>query len=152
MNGEIGETSPPISRVGSALAGVFAGAIVGSLVQVVAFSEGHDGPGVRLPWLGCLIGGFVVGLFGLFVGNIAMRGTLKRVVVGFVIGLASGVIGGGVLLPAAMTVLQSADDKDRTAYQILGLVFGVPSGAVLGMIVGFIVSRIRRSKTRAVGE
>ncbi len=133
-----------------ALLGAFAGAVLGTIglglladFRFVDYYPAEDG----LALVGKVAG--VAALAGAFLGVVAgsweIRGKAQVIVVsvltGSVVGLFVGVVCGEVV--ATCSLPSPVEDKDRAVYWWLGVMTGVPGGAVLGGLSGAVVACCR---------
>ena len=157
---------PTPSRLAQAASGIFAGILLGMLIEVIWFWPDGDWPpprqfilrfnnGVRLPVVGPVIGAGILAVLGAIARGVALRGMVRALAIGVSAGAFFGVFGGMVL----GTVLSGAKDRRLTEAgfhvaegamidkfsQVDGLLIGVISGALLGGVVGTIIEfRSRR--------
>ena len=135
-----------------AIIGAIAGAILGFIVEPLCFWGDPPGDGsIRLPVIGPALGAGVCLLLALLAGGVRLRGFVKHATIGTVVGTILGVLIGASLFPAIMTAFDPHDDlgsKVFAAYQQAGIIFGIPVGAAVGVIVGAIyaVTQRRRNK------
>ncbi len=161
------------SRFTQAAAGVFAGVLLGMLIEVCFFWPDGDWPpprqfilrlsgGVRLPVAGPAIGAIFLAILGATTGGITIRGMVSAVAIGSSTGAFIGIFAGGVL----GAVLSDLRDRRLAAAgfhvpkdaaidkgsQINGLMIGVIGGTVIGIAVGIIVELRSRHRCRTTAS
>jgi hypothetical protein len=130
-----------------ALAGAFAGVILGSLTEVL-FWDGPPSTGVRFPLTGALIGGAVTALFGVLLGSLKLRGGIRIVLLAALAGVVVGLLAGAFVYPPLMMALYGASNpligKLGASYRITGILVGIPVGAVWGLALGALLVLFQR--------
>ena len=153
-------TKPAASRLAQAASGIFAGILLGMLIEVIWFWPAGDWPpprqfilrfsnGVRLPVVGPFIGAACLAVLGAVARGVTLHGMVRALAIGVSAGAFVGVFGGMVL----GAVLSAARDRRlaEAGFHIAegagidkfslvdGLMIGVIGGALLGGVVGTVI-------------
>lgn len=154
-------TKPLASRRAQAISGIFAGILLGMLVEVIWFWPDGGWPRPRqfilrstngdplLPVVGPVIGAACLAIFGAITRGVRLRGMVRSMAIGVSVGAFAGIFGGivlgGVLSGARDRRLAeagvhvSADGGVDKFSKIDGLLIGISGGVLLGGVVGAVV-------------
>jgi hypothetical protein len=130
------------------LAGICAGAILGSIVEVVCSDKTVD-HGIRLPWLGGAAGGTLGGVFGMIVGARALRGAYRDIIVALLIGSVGGLFAGflaATIWTWATVKAPTFGEQIEAGNRLGGVVIGICAGLLGGAVVGFVRAIMRARK------
>ena len=136
---QMNRAEPWTTLFGRTVAGVFAGGIFGLITQLLLFWDGQPVHRIRLPLLGPVVGGGVFAFLAVAVGGRVLPGWLHRVAIATLGGVVLGACCGAFLYAPLMASLHPDADgvfrgKVEAAYQRVGVVFGVPLGALAGLV------------------
>jgi hypothetical protein len=130
--------------------GIFAGAIFGLVVQVFCLAGPPEDRRILL--VGPAIGATLVAIVAVLFGRLRLRGWLKTILASLVAGAALGGFGGVLVFPIIMTVIEYDrvyHEKIYAVYANVGVIFGIPLGALIGLAMGSIIiikDRITRER------
>ena len=132
-----------------AACGLFAGLVLGLLIEPLLFwpNDPDIDPKhfilhvdrIRLPLIGPAISCAMCTFAAAIAGGTEIRGIIKHLVVGALVGVVvGGVIIGGFLFPAIATALTdtTVPTKYYAGYRVTGMFVGIPVGALLGLVSG----------------
>lgn len=143
------------------LCGLFAGLVLGLLVEILFFWP-HD-PDLdpkhfilhvgrsRLPVIGPGIACATCAFVAAIAGGFEIKGLVKHVIVGVLVGVVVGsVVIGGFVFPAIAVALKDPayPTKAHASYQLAGMLRGVPMGALVGFAAGLGYNCYSRSPRR----
>ena len=147
-------TNPPIPILGRAAGGLFAGAVLGLIVQVLFLQRPPENQSILL--IGPGIGSILLAIVAVSFGGSELHGWFKIVSISCLTGIVVGAVCGTTIYPAIREAIDGFDPvfhgKIRAFHANVGARFGIPIGGILGILIGIGVWYWRSDRVSGIGS
>ncbi len=154
---DMASSNPTKSVLKRPATGAIAGAILGFVIEPLCFWGEPPGDGqIRVPVVGPIIGAATCSTLAALFGGWTFSPNTERITTYVIAGIVTGVLLGASVFPAILTGCDSMGtgefrSKVFGGYQQLGILGGIPVGALLGFTLALIRNR-HRYATEQNGE